>query len=125
MATVWIPSLMRDLTAGHAEVAVEGRTLGAVIDALEQTYPGVKERLLPSNWHDIQKSHTCVLEPLLPSTIRLLMAFHLKRVSLYQSRSMANFESASALRLLLNQLSPTKSYTMPSRLLQVTLASIR
>jgi molybdopterin synthase sulfur carrier subunit len=46
MATVWIPSLMRDLTAGRAEVVVEGRTLGAVIDALEQAHPGVKERLL-------------------------------------------------------------------------------
>jgi molybdopterin synthase sulfur carrier subunit len=46
MATVWIPSLMRDLTAGQAKVVVEGRTLGAVIDALEQAHPGVKERLL-------------------------------------------------------------------------------
>jgi molybdopterin synthase sulfur carrier subunit len=46
MATVWIPSLMRDLTAGQAKVVVEGRTLGAVIDALERAYPGVKERLL-------------------------------------------------------------------------------
>jgi molybdopterin converting factor small subunit len=46
MATVWIPSLMRDLTAGQAQVAIEGRTVGAVIDALERTYPGVKTRLL-------------------------------------------------------------------------------
>lgn len=46
MATVWIPSLMRDLTASQAQVVVEGRTLGAVIDALERAYPGVKERLL-------------------------------------------------------------------------------
>ena len=46
MATVWIPSLMRDLTAGQAEVVVEGRTLGAVIEALERAYPGVKVRLV-------------------------------------------------------------------------------
>jgi molybdopterin converting factor small subunit len=46
MATVWIPSLMRDLTAGQAEVVVEGRTLRAVIDAMERAYPGVKGRLL-------------------------------------------------------------------------------
>jgi molybdopterin converting factor small subunit len=46
MVIVRIPSLMRDLTAGQAEVVVEGRTLGAVIDALEQAHPGVKERLL-------------------------------------------------------------------------------
>ena len=46
MAVVWIPSLMRDLTAGRAEVVVEGRTLGTVIDALERAYPGIKKRLL-------------------------------------------------------------------------------
>jgi molybdopterin synthase sulfur carrier subunit len=46
MATIWIPSLMRDLTAGQAEVVVQGRTLGAVIDALEHAHPGVKGRLL-------------------------------------------------------------------------------
>lgn len=46
MATVWIPSLMRDLTAGKAEVVVQGRTLEAVIDALERAHPGVKGRLL-------------------------------------------------------------------------------
>jgi len=46
MATVWIPSLMRDLTAGQAEVVVEGRTLGAVVAALERAYPGVQARLV-------------------------------------------------------------------------------
>jgi molybdopterin converting factor small subunit len=46
MATIWIPSLMRDLTAGQARVSVEGRTLGAIVDALECAYPGVKGRLL-------------------------------------------------------------------------------
>jgi molybdopterin converting factor small subunit len=46
MVTVRIPSLMRDLTGGQAQVAVEGRTVGAVVDALERAYPGVQERLL-------------------------------------------------------------------------------
>ena len=46
MATVWIPSLMRDLTAGQAQIVVQGRTLGAIVDALEEAYPGVKARLL-------------------------------------------------------------------------------
>ena len=36
---------MRDLTAGQAQVAVAGRTVGAVIEALEQAYPGFKARL--------------------------------------------------------------------------------
>ena len=46
MATVWIPSLMRELTAGQPEIVVGGRTLGAVIDALEQACPGVRARLI-------------------------------------------------------------------------------
>jgi molybdopterin synthase sulfur carrier subunit len=45
MAIVHIPSLMRDLTGGQAEVSATGRTVGQVIDALEAQYPGVRERL--------------------------------------------------------------------------------
>ena len=45
MATVWIPSLMRDLTAGRTQVVVAGRTVGAIIDALEEACPGFKARL--------------------------------------------------------------------------------
>jgi molybdopterin converting factor small subunit len=52
MVTVCIPSLMRDLTAGQAQVVVTGRTLGEVVDALEQAYPGVKARLLKNGQLD-------------------------------------------------------------------------
>ena len=45
MAAVQIPSLMRDLTAGQAQVTVPGRTLRQVIEALEETYPGIEGRL--------------------------------------------------------------------------------
>ncbi|MFN2130985.1 MAG: MoaD/ThiS family protein [Anaerolineae bacterium] len=45
MARVWIPSLMRDLTGGRDVIAVEGKTVGALIDALERRYPGVRSRL--------------------------------------------------------------------------------
>lgn len=45
MATVWIPSLLRGLTQERATVEVAGATVGAVIDALEAQYPGVRERL--------------------------------------------------------------------------------
>jgi len=45
MATVWIPSLMRDLTGGRDVIEVEGETAGALIEALERRYPGVKGRL--------------------------------------------------------------------------------
>jgi molybdopterin synthase sulfur carrier subunit len=45
MATVWIPSLMRDLTAGQEQVDAPGKTLGEVIEALDAAYPGFKDRL--------------------------------------------------------------------------------
>ncbi|MBI3972028.1 MAG: MoaD/ThiS family protein [Chloroflexi bacterium] len=45
MPTVWIPSLMRDLTGGRTTVTVEGLTVRQVIDSLEAAYPGVKARL--------------------------------------------------------------------------------
>ena len=46
MATVWIPSLLRNLTGGLAEVSASGSSVREVIDALEQKYPGIKARLL-------------------------------------------------------------------------------
>ena len=45
MATIFIPSLLRDLTGGITETNVPGGTLREVIDALDRTYPGLKERL--------------------------------------------------------------------------------
>ena len=43
--TVWIPSLLRDLTGGRETVRVAGGTVRQVIEALEQLYPGLKGRL--------------------------------------------------------------------------------
>ncbi|MBI4551477.1 MAG: MoaD/ThiS family protein [Candidatus Latescibacteria bacterium] len=45
MPTVWIPSLMRDLTGGADKVEVAGSTMRQVIVHLEDAYPGIKERL--------------------------------------------------------------------------------
>jgi sulfur-carrier protein len=45
MATVVVPSLMRDLTGGLARIQVPGRTVRAVIDALDERYPGTRARL--------------------------------------------------------------------------------
>jgi molybdopterin synthase sulfur carrier subunit len=45
MATVWIPSLLRDLTHGQETAGVQGANVGEVIDALEHLYPGIRERL--------------------------------------------------------------------------------
>jgi molybdopterin synthase sulfur carrier subunit len=46
LATVWVPSLMRDLTAGADRVDVPGRTVRQVIEGLEAAYPGMKDRLV-------------------------------------------------------------------------------
>jgi molybdopterin synthase sulfur carrier subunit len=45
MATVWIPSLMRNLTGGREQVTVSGATVGQVINALDEVYPGIRARL--------------------------------------------------------------------------------
>ena len=45
MATVWIPSLLRDLTGGREQVSVPGVTVGQVVAALDDAYPGIKARL--------------------------------------------------------------------------------
>ena len=43
--TVRIPTPHRTLTGGADEVAIEGGTVGELIDNLEKKHPGIKERL--------------------------------------------------------------------------------
>jgi molybdopterin synthase sulfur carrier subunit len=45
VAVVWIPSLLRNLTAGQKQVTVSGKTVGEAIDALDDRFPGIKGRL--------------------------------------------------------------------------------
>ena len=45
MPTVWIPSLLRDLTGGEDSLTVPGETVGQVIENLDARYPGLLERL--------------------------------------------------------------------------------
>ena len=45
MATVWVPSLMRDLTGGKESVSAPGKTVGQVIAAMDDAHPGIKGRL--------------------------------------------------------------------------------
>ncbi|MCZ6679962.1 MAG: MoaD/ThiS family protein [Candidatus Poribacteria bacterium] len=45
MPTVSIPSLMQKLTNGADKVNVEGTTLREVVDNLDKSYPGFKDRL--------------------------------------------------------------------------------
>ncbi|HZR45820.1 MAG TPA: ubiquitin-like small modifier protein 1 [Candidatus Manganitrophaceae bacterium] len=45
MIKVRIPTPLRRLTGGQGEVTGEGETISMLIDALDKTYPGLKERL--------------------------------------------------------------------------------
>jgi molybdopterin synthase sulfur carrier subunit len=45
MPVVWIPALLRDVTAGQEQVNVPGETVREVIEHLDERYPGIKERL--------------------------------------------------------------------------------
>jgi molybdopterin synthase sulfur carrier subunit len=44
--TVRVPTTLRTLTAGASEVSVTGSTVAQVLDELEGSHPGFKERLL-------------------------------------------------------------------------------
>lgn len=46
VVTVRIPQLLRNLTNGEREVQVEAATLREAIDALDQRYPGIRQRLV-------------------------------------------------------------------------------
>ena len=46
MAVVHIPAPMRNLTGGEAKVTAAADTLGELIERLEETYPGLKSRLM-------------------------------------------------------------------------------
>ncbi len=46
MPTVFIPALMQDLTGGKQTVEVDGSNVRQIVNALEQAYPGVLERIL-------------------------------------------------------------------------------
>jgi molybdopterin synthase sulfur carrier subunit len=46
MTQVKIPTQLRQLTDGEAEVGAEGKTVGEIIDNLESQHPGLRERLL-------------------------------------------------------------------------------
>ncbi len=44
--TVRVPTQLRTLTAGKEEVTATGATVGELIDQLEGSHPGIKDRLL-------------------------------------------------------------------------------
>jgi molybdopterin synthase sulfur carrier subunit len=44
--TVRVPTPLRSLTKGAAEVQAQGDTIAAVVEDLERQFPGLRERLL-------------------------------------------------------------------------------
>lgn len=46
MATVFIPSLMRNVTGGKDRVEIPGENLRQVVDNLEAAYPGMRALLV-------------------------------------------------------------------------------
>ena len=44
--TIRVPTTLRVLTAGSSEVEVDGATLAEVLDALESSHPGFRDRIL-------------------------------------------------------------------------------
>ncbi|HZT31075.1 MAG TPA: MoaD/ThiS family protein [Bryobacteraceae bacterium] len=46
MPTVYIPTLLQNLTGGRATVEADGATVREVIENLERSWPGLRERLL-------------------------------------------------------------------------------
>ncbi len=49
MATVHIPTVLRVHAGGHASFTLEGKTVGELLDHLEQLHPGLKALLLRPN----------------------------------------------------------------------------
>ncbi len=46
MATVFIPSLLQQLTDGKERVEVPGSTVRQIVNNLEEIHPGMKDRLI-------------------------------------------------------------------------------
>ena len=49
MVTVRIPTQLRELSGGAAEVELEGKTVAEILGALEERHPGFGERLHDEN----------------------------------------------------------------------------
>ena len=77
MATVFIPALLEGLTGGDRTVDVPGRNLRQVINALDERFPGMKERLLDEDGAlipeivaaiDGETNHLGLLQPVTEAT---------------------------------------------------------
>ena len=49
MAQVHIPALLRPVCEGNDSVQADGRTVAAVVDAIDRRFPGFRERIVASD----------------------------------------------------------------------------
>ncbi len=62
MPTVYIPSLMRDLTGGKEIIQVAGSDMRQVITNLETAYPGFRKRLLEEGTQRIKPNIAVMID---------------------------------------------------------------
>ena len=62
MATIYIPSLMRDLTGGREIIQIEGADMRQIIANLEATYPGFRKRLLEEGTQRIKPNIAVMID---------------------------------------------------------------
>ncbi len=62
MATVYIPSLMRDLTGGKEIIHIEGADMRQIIANLEAAYPGFRKRLLEDGTQRIRPNIAVMID---------------------------------------------------------------
>ena len=46
MATVLVPTPLRRLTGGQAKIIIEGNDIGSLLQAVDQKFPGIAEKVL-------------------------------------------------------------------------------
>ena len=49
MATVYIPTMLLPVTGGVKQTQVEARNVRQLVNALEEQFPGIRDRLLEDN----------------------------------------------------------------------------
>ncbi|RKY05462.1 molybdopterin synthase sulfur carrier subunit [Candidatus Poribacteria bacterium] len=60
MVKVILPTMLRRLTKGKAELQIDARTIGELIDKLDAQFPGMKERLIDPNG-ELKRSYSIYL----------------------------------------------------------------
>ena len=60
LATIFIPTMLQEITHGTKKLELDARTVRQVVDELGKMYPGIQERLLEAN--DIREGLAVVVD---------------------------------------------------------------